>query len=175
MITTHPATRRLLALLYVVGFLIAADQLADLLATVLSSPIAPGSAQWRFGVFGTFATRTGIFLVAEVLLFTAALALEHRTALRVLGGLNLLLAIAVLTGFGLFALDALELRRGVGVAAAGLYQSAAIRAGVVSLLGAGLLGWSGWTALRASRDDVGRRRAGSPLIVDARSSRGTPS
>jgi hypothetical protein len=173
-ITTHPATRRLLALLYVVGFLIAADQLADLLTTILSAPMAPSSAQWRFGVFGTFASRAGLFLVAEVLLFTAALALEHRTAVRLLGALNLLLALAVLAGLGLFALDVLELRRGVGAAAAGLYDSAALRAGVVSLLGAGLLGWSGWTALRAARDEAGRRRKGASIIVEARSSRGSP-
>lgn len=175
MITTQPATRRLLALLYVVGLLMAADQLADLLTTLLSAPMAPSSAQWRFGVFGLLVTRAGVFLVAEVLLFTAALTLEHRTALRLLGALNLLLALAVLAGFGFFALDTLELRRGVGAGAAGLYDSAAIRAGVVSLIGMGLLGWSGWTALRAAGDAASRRRESAPLFVDARSPRGGPS
>jgi hypothetical protein len=174
-ITAHPATRRLLALLYVVGFLMAADQLADLLTTLLSAPMAPSSAQWRFGVFGLFATRVGVFLVAEVLLFTAALTLEHRTALRLLGALNLLLALALLAGFGVFALDTLELRRAVGAAAAGLYESAALRAGVVSLIGVGLLGWSGWIAARPARDDAGRRRDGASLIVDVRGPRGDPS
>jgi hypothetical protein len=72
----------------------------------------------------------------------------------------------------LFALDTLELRRGVGAGAAGLYDSAAVRAGVVSLIGTGLLGWSGWAALRFVRDDAVRRREGAPLIVDAHGPRG---
>jgi len=164
--TAHPETRRLVALLYVVGLLMAADQLADLLSTILSAPPAPSVAQWRFGVFGLFASRAGGLLVAEVLLFTPAIILEHRTALRLLGALNLLLALAVLTGLGLFALDTLELRRGVAAAAAGQYTAAALRAGIVTLLGGGLLGWSGWVALRSGAGDAARRRKSAPLIVE---------
>ena len=173
MTMTHRETRRLLALLYVVGLLMAADQAADLLTTILSAPPIPNSAQWRFGVFGMVATRASVFLVAEVLLFTAALALEHRTTLRLLGALNLVLAVAVLVGLGFFALDTLELRRGVAADRGALYVAAAIRAGVVAFLGAGLLVWSGWRALRFS--GAGRRRKGASLIVEAPSPRGRSS
>lgn len=174
MVTTRPETRRLLGLLYIVGILMAADQAADLLTTVLSAPATPSQAQWRFGVFGLLATRAGVFLVAEVLLFTPAVVLGHRKTLRFLGGINLVLALAALAGLAFFGLDAVEVRRGVDAATATQYVSAALRAGVVALLGAGVLGWSGWLAVRSFADETGRRRKGAPLIVESKQPRGRP-
>jgi len=172
---THPGTRRLVGLLYVVGLLMAVDQAADLLTTLLSAPQAPNSAQWRFGVFGMVASRVAVFLVAEVLVFAAALVLEHRTTLRLLGAFNVLIALAALAALGFFALDTLELRRGVGADRAGVYDAAAFRAGAIALLGTIVLAWSGVIALRSSRDEPGRRRKGSPPIVEAPGPRGRSS
>src|ERR1051325_7809820 len=107
---SDPHRRKLLALLYLAGFLIAVDQLADVLVTVLSTPVAFDSVQWRFGVFGLLATRTSVLLMAEVMVFAAAVGLDHRNLLAGLGVLNLVLALCVLAGLVLFALDAAQLR-----------------------------------------------------------------
>jgi hypothetical protein len=161
---SDPHRRKLLALLYLAGFLIAVDQLADVLVTVLSTPVAFDSVQWRFGVFGLLATRTSVLLMAEVMVFAAAVGLDHRNLLAGLGVLNLVLAVCVLAGLVLFALDALQLRSMVRAGSALRYDSATLRAAGVALFAGILLAWSGIASLRAGSFGKGRQREAALLI-----------
>ena len=164
MTATDPRMRRLLALLYLAGALIAVDQIADLLATLLANPVSLDSAQWRFGAFGLAATRGSVLLVADILLFAAALGLDHARVLRVLGAVNLLVAVGVVAALVLFTLDAVQFRRMIKADASRRYLAAALRAGGISVLGTVLLVWSGLAALRLGRQPKGKKSPGSVLI-----------
>jgi hypothetical protein len=143
--------RRLLALLYLAGLVILADQIAELAATVLLQPATTGAASWRFAVFGIATSRATVFLIADVLLFAAAAGLEHRGILRLLGVGHLVLAAALGVGLGLFGLDALEVQRVVRPAGRNAFLAASTRAAAVALSGMILLFWAGVVALRISR------------------------
>jgi hypothetical protein len=163
---SDPHRRKLLALLYLAGFLIAVDQLADVLVTVLSTPVAFDSVQWRFGVFGLLATRTSVLLMAEVMVFAAAVGLDHRNMLVALGVLNLVAALGVIAAVGLFALDALQLRSMVREGAASRYDSASLRAAGVAILGGILLVWSGIAGIRAAGLGKARHRDTAALLIE---------
>lgn len=164
MTATDPRLRRLLALLYLAGALIAVDQIADLLATLLANPVALDSPQWRFGAFGLAATRGSVLLVADILLFAAALGLDHTRVLRALGAVNLIAAVAVVAALVLFTLDTVQFGQLVKASASRRYLSAAYRAGGIAVLGTVLLAWSGLAALRVGRPGKGKKAAGSLLI-----------
>lgn len=170
--TSTPSMRRLLALLYLAGAILIVDQVADLIGSLLAQPVALGSAAWRFGAFGLVSSRSSVFFVADAMIFAAALGLEHRGMLRALGVLHLLFAAALAGGLVVFGLDTLEVRRGVNQSAAGLYNSAALRVGVVTLLGSILMAWTGFVALttaRASAKGGGpRHHAREGLVVGSR-------
>ena len=161
--------RRLLALLYLAGAILIVDQVADLIGTFMAQPIALGSAAWRFGAFGLFSSRSSVLLVADAMLFAAAIGLDHRRVLRTLGFLHLLLAVTATAGLVVFALDALEVRREIRESASGLYHSAALRVAVVSLLASILLAWTGFVAIATTRSTKGGARpAGEGLVVGSR-------
>ena len=102
------------------------------------------------------------------MLWTAALGLGHRRVIRALAVLHLVLALAVTVGLGLFGLDALELRRQVKVGSGRRYDSAALRAIVVTLCGVGLLAWSGVAGWAATSLGGGRRRSPAVLMEGAK-------
>jgi len=171
-VTSSPSMRRLLGLLYLAGAILIVDQVADLIGTFLAQPVALDSAAWRFGAFGLISSRSSVFFVADAMIFAAALGLEHRGVLRALGVLHLLLAAALATGLVVFGLDTVEVRRGVTEAASGLYRSAALRVGLVSLLGTILMVWTGFVALTTARPSSKgggtRPEAGEGLVVGSR-------
>lgn len=173
MTSSDMRVKRLLGLLYLAGILLAGDQIADLISTLLANPVAFDSVEWRFGAFGLAVSRVSVFLVADVMLFTAAIARDDRHALRLLGVLNLAIALALVVGVGLFGLDALQLRRMVRQGAARRYDAATIRAGGVALLGVVVLGWSGITSFRSSGDSRGARKASASMLIDGQPSRGS--
>jgi hypothetical protein len=144
-------SRRLLGLLYLAGGLILADQLADLAATLLANAPQAVTTNWRFGTYGLVISRASVFLLADVLVFAAALALEHRRVIRVLAILHLLLAPALLVALGFFALDFLQIRGQVGDAGRRAFDLAAVRAAGLGGLAAVISGWTGFVAFRASR------------------------
>jgi len=158
--------RRLLALLYLAGALIAVDQIADLAATLLANPVTLDSPQWRFGAFGLAATRGRVLLVADILLFAAALGLDQTRVVRVLGVVNLLAAVGVVAALGLFTLDAVQFSQSIKAEAARRYAAAAVRAGSIAVLGTVLLVWSGIVALRIGRHAKGGTHAPGPLLID---------
>lgn len=159
--------RNLVVLLYVTGALLFLDQGIDLISTLLSAPVALGNAQWRFGAFGLFVTRGSVLIVADVMLWSAAVVLEHRRVLRALAVVHLVLAVALAAGLGLFGLDAVELRRQVPSGSGRRYDSAALRAATISLLGVVLLAWSGVRGWVASSPGSGGRRS-SAVLMDGR-------
>ena len=170
MITSH-AVRRLLALLYLAGLLVLADQLADLAATVLAQPWLPGQANWRFGAFGLLMTRASVFLIADVMLFAAAIGLGHRRVLRGLGMLHLLLTLLLLAGLGSFILDWLQMRARMPNTGARSFDLAGIRAAAMAALTIVLTGWAGMAALRATRPKPPHRDGeAAPLLTAIRRS-----
>jgi len=172
---TDPRVRRLLALLYLAGALIAIDQIVDLIATLLANPVSLGSVQWRFGAFGLAATRGSVLLVAEVMLFAAALGLEHARVVRFLGVLNLVLAAGVAAWLGLFVLDTLQLRGAVNPGAPrARYTMAGVRAGSFAGLMVLLLGWSGIAALRMPSRSKRQGKAHGAILVDGPSVKEVP-
>ncbi|HEV8151268.1 MAG TPA: hypothetical protein VGP61_13900 [Gemmatimonadales bacterium] len=164
---TRPSVRRLLLLLYLAGALLLADQVADLAASLLANPPAPGQPAWRFGAFGLLMSRASMLLVADVLLFVPAVALEQRRVLRALGVIHLGLALGLLAGLSLFALDWLQIRKSVRETATRPFDGAALRAGVVAALVLGLSAWTGITVLRVTRGRGrgSRRAAGSSVLI----------
>jgi hypothetical protein len=166
MITSHTG-RRLLGLLYLAGALLLVDQLADLAATLLAKPLAASQPGWRFGAFGLLMTRISVFLIGDVILFTAALGLAHRKVLRGLGFIQLLLALGVLAGLGMFTLDWVQVRTQVAPGGSGGLDLAGLRAAGIAALGCTLLGWAGVTTLRATRLSKSARRSGkdAPLLT----------
>jgi hypothetical protein len=167
---TSPAVRRLLGLLYVAALLLLTDQVSDLAATLLANNPSLGTESWRFGAFGLLTSRLSVFLIADVLLFAAALSLEHRRVLRGLGVIHLLVAPALLAGLAVFALDWLQLRSRVGGPAARTFDVAALRAGVLAGFASGLFVWGGVAAFRAGRPHHRPRGEGeaAPLLSDIR-------
>lgn len=165
-----PAVRNLLALLYLTGLLVFADQAADLIATLVANQPTPGVANWRFGAFGLLVSRSSVLLVADVMLFTAAIGLGHRGTLRVLGGVHLIASALLLAGLGVFALDWLQVRRQVRPETLRAYDLAALRAGAIALLALITLGWAAIASLRATRTKRGkggRREESAPLLTGA--------
>ena len=174
MTATDPRLRKLLALLYLAGVLIAIDQIADLIATLLASPVSLGAVQWRFGAFGLAATRGSVLLVAEIMLFAAALGLDHPGVLRFLGVLNLVLAAALVAWLGLFALDTLQLRSMVEPAARARYVLPAARAGSIAALLVLLLGWSGIATLRMPRQTRHQGKGRGSILIEGHSVKEVP-
>jgi hypothetical protein len=170
-VITSPATRNLLALLYLAAALVIADQVADLVATLLATSPTPGLASWRFGAFGLIASRASVFLIADVMLFSAAIGLGHRLVLRVLGIVHLVIAAGLLAGLIVFALDWIQVRGRVNPGAKRHFDLAALRSVGIGSLGLTMLAWAGVVALKASRGrPKSARREGeaSPLLTDLR-------
>jgi uncharacterized membrane protein YwzB len=165
-ITSH-AVRRLLGLLYLAGLLLLADQVADLAATLLAKPWLPSEATWRFGAFGLLLTRASVFLLADVMLFTAAIWLGHRKVLRSLGLLHLLVAVLLAAGLGTFVLDWLQVRSQLPEDGRRSFDLAGLRAAGLAAMALGLSTWAGLVSLRATRarKHHDREGAASPLLT----------
>jgi len=152
--------------LFAAGLLILVDQSADLIAILLSRPTDIASPNWRFGLFGMVTSRTSALLVGDVMLFAAATALGWRSMLRALGVLHFGLGAAGLAGLVLFGLDAVQVRGSVPTQSAAAFSAAALRAGLVALIGAVTLGWAGLAAWQSSHARPrGGREAPEAVLV----------
>ena len=161
--------RKLLPLLYLAGALVIADQLADLVASLLAKGPTPTLAGWRFGAFGLLISRSSVFLIADVMFFTAAILLAHRKVIRALGAIHLLVAVLLLAGLVEFGLDWAEVRFQVPESGRSNFQYSSLRAAALALLMAAISVWTGIAALKATRT-LGRRKHGdaSPLLTQVR-------
>ena len=162
--TVSHASRRLLGLLYLAGVLVIVDQLADLAASILAKNPTPALASWRFGLFGLLISRSSVFLIADVMLFIAAIRLGHRKVIRSLGALHFLAAVLLIAGLIGFALDWAELRLQVPEAGVRSFQYSTLRAAVLAFLLTGICVWTGFVAFRATRSHD-KQRVASPLLT----------
>jgi hypothetical protein len=159
----------LLFLLYPLGLLIFADQVTDVLALLMAQPaVETGSAQWRFITFGLVTSRITALVLADVMILGAAVLLQHRIMLRVMGFLHLLVAITLAVTLVLFLLDALELRSLMRFDDRQRLVAAASRTFVVTSLAILACAAAGILALRATRSSRHRRgHKSGPLVVSA--------
>lgn len=167
-------SRRLLAVLFAAGLLILLDQTADLVATLVSRKVDASAPSWRFGLFGLIAGRASALLVADVMMWTAVLALGWRRTLRALGAAHLLLGVGATLGLALFILDAAQVRGAVPAESAAAYTSAAFRAGIVILASAIILFWAGIAAWRSGgyRPQRDAASADSLLVTEPKTGSG---
>lgn len=131
---------------------------------------------WRFAVTGILYTMLPTVLVALLIAAVAAFFLGHRTGLRIVGVIALVLGVVVILLTSSFALDALQLRRIVRPEAKGGYDLAGIKAVVTALLAIASCTVLGVGAFRATQrlpaPEASRRRgAGEGLLVGQRGHR----
>ncbi|MDX2056879.1 MAG: hypothetical protein SFV24_03690 [Gemmatimonadales bacterium] len=124
--------RHLFAALYLAAGLILVDQTAETVAAIL--PIRADDPQWRFGAFGLAVGHTTALLVADVLMLTAAVSLDHRRFLRGWGLLHLPIALLLAATTVVFLLDAVQLRAAIQPAARSAVTLQAARASLVGSL-----------------------------------------
>jgi hypothetical protein len=155
------SSRFLFAAVYAAAGLLLLDLGAELAATLY--PFSVGDVDWRFGAFGLVIGRTTTTVLADALIFLAAIGSGHRTFLKVWGAVHLVVAVAVLATLAMFSLDVLELRRRVRPDAAGTLMLSSVRAGVVAAVASIYCLWAGIAVLRTQ----GARARGleAPLLV----------
>ena len=160
------ALRKFLLLAAVVIFV---DQTAILLASIV--PPTPSSPQWRFGAVGLAAGRATPLLVADLLLLLSLFASGSRVTLRVIAGIHVLVALAVLAILGLFALDTLEIRSLQPLEGRTQMMASAIRAAIALVVVAGYCLWSAAIIIRGTmRTSV--RSADQRIVMETHSAGG---
>ena len=131
---------------------------------------------WRFAVTGILYTMLPTVLIALLIAAVAAFFLGHRTGLRIVGVIALVLGVVVILLTASFSLDALQLRRIVRPEAKGGYDLAGIKAVITALLAIASCTALGVGAFRATRR-IGpaaterRRGPGEGLLVGQRGHR----
>jgi len=161
--TLKPQERSVVSMFYVVAAVIIVDQALDWIGVIL--PLRTELATWRFGSFGLAIGRLGPLALADALLLSAALVLDHRRMLLFLGLLHGLIGLCLALGLGLFTLDGLELRRAVTperkrevlVAAARTLVTGGVAFLASAIIAVGLL--------RSQRDTSKRERSRDPYLV----------
>jgi hypothetical protein len=123
--------------LYPLGILLLLVPLADITLRVF--PPQFGQLQWRFATVGLLLGNTGTVLLGLAITGLVAAVSGHRTLLRVLGFVYLLLGIVLLAVLALFLLDAVQIRQ---MAAANFKRQI-----LVSAMGAAFGGLLGTIAL----------------------------
>ncbi len=139
-------------------------------------PPRAGEVGWRFAVTGILYTMLPTVLFALLIAAVAAFFLGHRTGLRVVGVVALVLGVVVILLTASFTLDAVQLRRIVRTEARGGYDLAGIKAVVTALLAIASCSALGIGAFRATQRigpaPVARKRApGEGLLVGQRGPR----
>ena len=148
---------------YFAGVLMVGLTLADVVATIW--PLQFGEIQWRYGAWGLL---SGFLLTPVFGLFMLAAAgviLGHVRVLKALWWVNLALALVLVAGCVMFALDVLQLRGAVPPEAKLRFDVGAVKAVVKHLLVAVGLFWLGWACRRGASDAAVRRRSGSSGVL----------
>lgn len=166
---TNTRIRPLVFLLLLVGTILLLSQLLDLWATVVSSPIDAGSAEWRLRMVGLVVARIPMMILADVLLFAAMIWLDKRAAVQGMGWIHLLLFPVFGAGLLILVRDVLALRNAVPGHSIDI---AAVRFGVTLGLTTLLMLLTGWSAVRNSRKPRwgGKKRLMTPLFTDTEGS-----
>lgn len=162
--------RAVLPPLSAVAFLLIASPTVDLIAAIV--PPRPAEVSWRFGVFGLFTNALVTPMLGLAIMQIVASLLEQWKSVRRITLFNLVLAIVVLLGIGLFVLDYIQLRGAVRGTSRDAYDAAAIKALLVAILELGVLIWLVVSGFQAAGGIPGsskkrRRRERVGLVVQA--------
>jgi hypothetical protein len=136
---TTDRLRAVLPPLSAVAFLLVASPAVDLIGAIL--PPRPAEVSWRFGAFGLLTNALVTPILGLAIMQIVAILLEQWKTARRLTYLNLILAVALLLGLGLFVLDYIQLRHAVTGSSRAAYDAAAIKAFLVAVLELGVLVW----------------------------------
>ncbi len=166
---TTDRVRAVLPPLSAVAFLLIASPAVDLIGAVV--PPRPAEVSWRFGVFGLFTNALVTPMLGIAIMQVVANLLERWKTVRRIAIFNLILAIVLLLGLGLFVLDYLQLRQAVTGSSRNAYDAAAIKAILVGVLELGVLAWLVVSGFQAVSGEAGgkkrRRRERVGLVVQA--------
>lgn len=134
---------------------------------VATMPFAFDEAQWRFRAFGSVLAQAPQLTLIVLVFLLAGVVGIYRPALRIGALLGMVLAVLFVILVPFFALDFLQLRRMVAVAARDRYDLAAMKTAAMAAVFAPFLFWMGWRAWVAARNpkDSARREKGDGLVV----------
>lgn len=156
--------RRLLSVGYGIGFLLIALPLLEWVLTVW--PLRPSTTVWRFGSVGLLSQALIQPIVGCALIAVTAFGLSHRALLKVLAGLYLIGAVAILGAVGVFALDSIEVRSLAQDQVQTQVEVTGLRVFVTYLAYVVIFGW-----LALGSWSVGKRRPGERAATDADAAR----
>jgi hypothetical protein len=126
--------RPFLLILAAAGLLLLVQQLADLAPILSDTDLATPSGRVRLVTI--LAGRSSPFLLADVFLVWAALALSRGGAVRVFGALHLMLGVLMVVATPFFLLDAGHLAGAISGAEVAAYRVIVVRTlGVLAVLG----------------------------------------
>lgn len=167
---TSDRFRAVLPPLSAVAFLLIASPTVDLIGAIV--PPRPGEVSWRFGVFGLLTNALVTPMLGLAIMQVVANLLEQWKTVRRITLFNLVLAIVLLLGLGLFILDYVQLRQAVTGSSRNAYDAAAVKALLVAILELGVLAWlvvSGFQGVGgvAGGGRKRRRRERVGLVVQA--------
>jgi hypothetical protein len=163
--TTGPRTRlgALVGATYCVGTLLVVVTLIDFAVTVW--PFAPSEVEWRYGAIGLFAGYTLTPVLGGLLLAVAAAVAGHRAALRAIGVVHLVAAVALAFVLAGFTLDVLQVRRQTAPDVQAVTEIGSARAGLKLLLTLATVAWVGLAGLRQGRGGKASADNGVDLVV----------
>lgn len=167
---TDSRIQPLVRMLYLAGAVVLVGQALEIGATLISGPIQPGSAEWRFRMLGMVIPRFPALVFGDVLLFAAAVRLDGRPMVQALGWIHFLLTPVLGLVLLVLAHDTLALRntvpgRSVDIAAVRMAAPLGLTV-LLTLL-------TGWFAVRSSRKPKwgGKKRLMTPLFTDTADSK----
>jgi hypothetical protein len=167
---TTDRVRAVLPPLSAVAFLLIASPAVDLIGAIV--PPRPGEVTWRFGVFGLFTNALVTPMLGLAIMQVVATLLEQWKTVRRITLFNLVLAVVLVLGLGLFILDYIQLRQAVTGSSRNAYDAAAFKAMLVCVLELGVLVWLVVSGFQAAGGVPGggrkrRRRERVGLVVQA--------
>ncbi len=161
--------RPLIAAVYAVAaFMI----LVPLIEVTLSVwPLRFNQTAWRFGTFGLISQSIMTPLLGIVLLVASAVLLDHRRTLHMSAVFVSLIALLLVAGLPLFALDAIQMRVQVRAEALRAFHFSSTMAAVkmtAALMVVVLLAIGAWKAARSSTKRAPAREQDTPPLLARR-------
>ena len=158
---------RLVHPLYVVAALMIAIPIMDYLSNVL--PLQPGNFEWRYEAVGEFSGIVPAPVIGFIMFVVLAAYARHRTLSRVVGMVNVVLAVGLFAASALFVLDVLQVRNDVTEAGLGDFYFGVVKTLVGNLTVGAALVWLGLVEWRIGKHVSRRSRPyPEPVIVGRR-------